>query len=861
MVTDPRRDAAQQYLTRGWQPLPIPERAKKPAMPNWPGFRADGNVAEYFSGSGNIGVLLGEPSGGLIDIDLDAIEAISLAQHFLPPTDSVFGRASKPRSHWLYIIEPAAKTVRFQDPTSPSSSAMLVELRSTGAQTVFPPSTHPIGERVEWHSDGEPARIDPAGLWHAVHHLAAAALLKRYYPAEGSRHDFALAISGALIRGGWSSDKIAEFLRVVADAAGDPETRDRARAGEYSAQRIASGQPATGWPTLTKLLGKQIALRLREWLQPSGGEQRTGNSDGDAGPYLVANNRITFRKETQFGPVIAPLSNVDARIAEELILDDGRDTRRAFLIQGSLAGGKPLPAVRVPVERFQAMSWPLESWGNNAVVSAGLGTKDKLREAIQLLSGEVPTRHIFCHTGWTHLNGQWVFLSANGGVGGEGVEVDLPLELRRYALPCKAENGREAMELSLRLLDLAPLAVTAPLWAGIFRAPLASAYPLDVSLFLHGPTGALKSTVAALFLDHFGDFSRTTLPGAWSSTANALEQRAFVLKDVPFVIDDFAPSPLDAREMETKASRLLRAGGNLSGRGRLRSDLTEHITHPPRGLIISTGEQVPAGQSILARTFVIPLEPDAVDLSRITELQDSAHRLPHAMSAYIEWLAQQMDPLPKLLRETFQGARTRANCDGMHLRIPEALAHLWIGAHAGLQFAEDIGAISSRNANELREKVWTTFVELGEQQSRHIEGERPTRRFLEVLATLITQGKVYLVSKGNHKDDESRADFLGWYDDDWLYLIPSASFHSVTQFCRQSDEPFAVRQVRLFRDLRREGLSECEPGRTTANVRLSSETRRVIRLRRSAVEDLLGENPPVEETRVPSVPGYRERGR
>ncbi len=48
------------------------------------------------------GVLLGEPSLRLIDVDLDHPLTLELAASYLPPTNSIFGRTSKPRSHWLY---------------------------------------------------------------------------------------------------------------------------------------------------------------------------------------------------------------------------------------------------------------------------------------------------------------------------------------------------------------------------------------------------------------------------------------------------------------------------------------------------------------------------------------------------------------------------------------------------------------------------------------------------------------------------------------------------------------------------------------------------------------------------------------
>jgi hypothetical protein len=131
-------------------------------------------------------------------------------------------------------------------------------------------------------------------------------------------------------------------------------------------------------------------------------------------------------------------------------------------------------------------------------------------------------RRVFTHTGWREIEGEWVYLTANGAVGREGFEVDLGPELARYRLPRHAEGPAGAMRASLRLLDPAPLTVTAPLWAGTFRAPLASALPLDLALWIEAQTGHLKSTLAALFACHYGNFDRRNLSAPWASTANQL---------------------------------------------------------------------------------------------------------------------------------------------------------------------------------------------------------------------------------------------------------------------------------------------------------------------------------------------------
>jgi Bifunctional DNA primase/polymerase, N-terminal len=90
-------DAARTYLARGWYSIPVPFRGKAPTITGWQDLRLDeAQLSVYFNGApSNIGVLLGLPSGGLVDIDLDCREAIMLADRFLPPrTPSSDGRAN-----------------------------------------------------------------------------------------------------------------------------------------------------------------------------------------------------------------------------------------------------------------------------------------------------------------------------------------------------------------------------------------------------------------------------------------------------------------------------------------------------------------------------------------------------------------------------------------------------------------------------------------------------------------------------------------------------------------------------------------------------------------------------------------------
>src|SRR3974390_2528909 len=122
------------YISRGWNPLPIPFRAKKPVGNSWQTRIIDAAVApQYFNGGQqNIGVVLGPSSHGLTDVDLDTPEAITVAPYLLPPTKSIFGRVSNRSSHRLYVTDlsttAAAAVVRLRAP----DGATLVELRIGG---------------------------------------------------------------------------------------------------------------------------------------------------------------------------------------------------------------------------------------------------------------------------------------------------------------------------------------------------------------------------------------------------------------------------------------------------------------------------------------------------------------------------------------------------------------------------------------------------------------------------------------------------------------------------------------------------------------------------------------------------------
>jgi RecA-family ATPase len=264
------------YIGRGWNPVPVDYRAKKPSTGNgWQLRIIDAtNAPHYFNGGQmNIGVILGPSSHGLTDVDLDCDEARSVAPYVLPRTGAIFGRASSRAAHWLYYTDLSVTTDKavliFNDPTT---RGRVLELRiggASGAQTVFPGSTHEdTGEAITWEESGEPASVEGAHLVHRIHELAAYSLIARRWPAPGlkARHDAALIVGGLLARVGKGPPEIKIAVEAIARAVNDPEWRNRREAAEDAAIAYKSGKRAFGLTEMRKQFGDSVADQVAEWL-------------------------------------------------------------------------------------------------------------------------------------------------------------------------------------------------------------------------------------------------------------------------------------------------------------------------------------------------------------------------------------------------------------------------------------------------------------------------------------------------------------------------------------------------------------------------------------------------------------------
>ena len=604
-----------------------------------------------------------------------------------------------------------------------------------------------------------------------------------------------------------------------------------------------------------------------------GGGASTGfEATIEAGPYFItSDDMIAWRKETREGVVPQPLCNFTARIVAEEVLDDGAEQHTVFVIEGELSGGHRLPATRVPAERYPAMSWVTEAWGMAPVILAGQGKRDHLRAAIQMLSGAVPRRTVFGHLGWRRIDGRWFFLHHGAGIGGDGilgaVEVEAGVDgLLAYDLPEPPPSAEaiEAIHASLAILDLGSDAVTAPLLGAVYRAPLGEAAYIDFSVHLTGPTGVFKSELAAVAQAHFGaGFNSRRLPASWADTANMLEKKAFLAKDAVLVVDDFAPAgtTADVQRLHREADRLFRGAGNRSGRARMRADGGGRPTYHSRGLIVSTGEDIPSGQSLRARMLVLELAPGDIEAVALSRAQRNAADsiLAKAIAGYLRWLAPRIDDLRRTLPERQRILRDDFVQQGQHKRTPEVAASIMTGWETFLSFAEHVGALPRPSVELLLGRVRAAVLDSAATQAGHQSSEEPATRFLALLGATISSGRAHVtgVSNGGAPDEadrwgwrmvvvgtgnQARTDWrpngeqVGWLDADDLYLDPESSFAAVQKLARDQGTSMPIKQRTLWKRLAEQGhLVSRDRARGTNTVRRTIGGRRleVIHLKAS----------------------------
>ena len=585
-------------------------------------------------------------------------------------------------------------------------------------------------------------------------------------------------------------------------------------------------------------------------------------------PYHICGEGYLYRK-INYPPreKLQKLSNFLLRITREITVEDGNSDDPARFVEVSpiLAGGIELPAKTVPVVDFASIRNLLAQWGTCLIVEPGASTEDYLRHSAQLIGREALRITRYNHTGWREIGERRVFLHAGKAIGSGGAEVEMAegsKAFAQYRFPDGNMDVVEAVRASIDLIKVGPTAITIPMIAICYTSVLLELFrqagiSVGFSLFLVGKSGTFKSTLAALFLCHFGEFSKDNLPGSFMSTANSLERLANTLKDLLLVVDDRYPTD-NTKEQDVMTGtllRMVRAVSNKSGRNRCNPDGSLRASYPPRGLIIFTSELSVPGLSTNARGLELQFGAGQIDTAVLSQHQSHSGKLAYAMRFFLEDVAANFDAIVERIREEYPAARTLFSTGVEHKQLPEHLAALYIGLQAFLAFAEKVGAIDAAGAEAIRQEAQRTFTGLAQHQSGEVRNEDAIELMESILAELFASKQVFMKGidggappragqLGWSMQDEDcpvapeRANFLGWADEDRYLFLPDILYAELVRFMANQRRRFPLDQKALERRLRDAGMlisgSSEKRNYNRLRIKCEGDTRRVLVIRRHA---------------------------
>lgn len=208
-------EAAQQYMARGWNVIPLNKRTRTPDFP-WKEFQtryaSPGELKEWFFETDNlVGVVTGELSN-LTVVDTDSEDATALFAernhvHHLDDLTQTPTVQTRQGFHYYFTFESGSRNFQ-QRKDLPG-----IDMRSEGGFVCAPPSIHPkSGKPYVWVNDPKATLLTPPSWIFAKRERVATVIDATGKIPVGERHGHLFSIAGALRFRGVPENIIATTL-------------------------------------------------------------------------------------------------------------------------------------------------------------------------------------------------------------------------------------------------------------------------------------------------------------------------------------------------------------------------------------------------------------------------------------------------------------------------------------------------------------------------------------------------------------------------------------------------------------------------------------------------------------------------
>jgi hypothetical protein len=419
--------------------------------------------------------------------------------------------------------------------------------------------------------------------------------------------------------------------------------------------------------------------------------------------------------------------------------------------------------------------------------------------------------------------------------------VDAPYELDPDADPARAQAGLAALLCShdLRRTTVAAMAAFAPA-----LAHHAGWNRLRYALFIAGATGSLKTSWCMALMGVWGRaFSEGhgfTKFGERGASIEAVLGAASAAGDLPLFIDNYKPQIAGATNQFVALVAAL-----LEGDDKQRLERTGERLRRRRAITawpLVTGEDVPGDDaSTIARTLLVPFEWRASGPNRaLTEAQAHAADLSALGLAWVKWLAgaegqaaawRVREQQPQL-RDEWLGKLVAFNPQMVNpARVASHLAVNQLTYWAVCQHPL-LRPVCKPYEADHRAGLELIAAEMALRTQEASEGERFLAALRELVGRDCDDGLSYvLVRRGAEGlPGIARERFLGWYDENGVYLLAGQARAAVEQ-ARGRDYLGGLSDQTLYAQLARQGcIASHERGRHQQQIFVRGVKQRVLHL-------------------------------
>lgn len=421
--------------------------------------------------------------------------------------------------------------------------------------------------------------------------------------------------------------------------------------------------------------------------------------------------------------------------------------------------------------------------GDGIAIHAGM--EKHLGPSIQAFTDRSKTVHIrtFERTGWTNDLREFII------PGMEKPDTEIILD---RALPFRVEPCADGVAADLELLlsahldTITPIAFTHALFASMSRK--ANLQDEKFAAFIVGRSGTLKTSWAQMNMCIYGDFATDDklLKLGAGGTVNSMMDYPAKAADLPLLFDNFKPGTGAGQKDATTLVHGLMEG---TERKRLNRDGTQRVAKELRCFLQFTGEDTIHDAASVARMLILNAsDPGAACVQALTQLQARAHFLPRIGGAWLSWI-QSIEAETIIARE----AATLGERRGKWLAFLRKHSREMVNAMrvatslACCEIAFSVARVCPAFAATLhwwQERFDQALLKCAADMTGYSAQSHEANRYISTLRSLVVGQRAYLQEKARDPDKDERRVFVGWQDDERIYLLPDAAFNAVLDTLR-----------------------------------------------------------------------------